>query len=78
LNAIARDPKLRVLVAAGLYDSLNSCAANDVLRTTLDPAVAPNFTMKCYSGGHMMYRDALAREQLGADLRAFVSGAPEH
>jgi len=78
LNAIARDPKLRVLVAAGLYDSLNSCSANDMLKAALDPAVVPNFTMKCYSGGHMMYRDALAREQLGADLRAFASGASEH
>jgi carboxypeptidase C (cathepsin A) len=74
LNAIKLDPKLRVLVAAGLYDSLNSCAANDVTRANLD--VAANFTMKCYSGGHMMYRDALAREQLSADVKAFVSGAP--
>jgi carboxypeptidase C (cathepsin A) len=72
LNAIKLDPKMRVLVAAGLYDSLNSCAANDVLRASL----AVNFTMKCYSGGHMMYRDELAREQLSADVKAFVSGAP--
>jgi carboxypeptidase C (cathepsin A) len=78
LNAIALDPKLRILVAAGLYDSLNSCAANDVLRAALDPAFAGNFTMKCYSGGHMMYRDDLARAQLSADVKAFVSGAAEH
>lgn len=76
LRAIALDPKLKVLVAAGLYDSLNSCAANGELRKRLDPKVQANFTMKCYSGGHMMYRDPLAREQLSADVRAFVSGTP--
>jgi carboxypeptidase C (cathepsin A) len=78
LNAIRLDPKLRVMVAAGLYDSLNSCAANDALRAALDPAVAGNFTMKCYLGGHMMYRDPEAQRKLSADVKAFESGASEH
>lgn len=77
LNAIKIDPKLRVLVAAGAYDSLNSCAANDALRAHLDPAVAGNFTIKCYWGGHMMYRDAEARAELSADVKAFISGAAQ-
>lgn len=76
LNAIKLDPKLRVMVAAGLYDSLNSCAANDALRAALDPAVAGNFTMKCYLGGHMMYRDPEAHRKLSADVKAFELGAP--
>lgn len=75
LRAIALDPALNVLVAAGLYDSLNSCAANDALRERLDAKVRANFTMKCYAGGHMMYRDPAAHVQLSADVRTFVSGA---
>jgi carboxypeptidase C (cathepsin A) len=75
LNAIKIDPKMRVLVAAGAYDSLNSCAANDALRAHLDPSVAGNFTMKCFWGGHMMYRDPQARAQLSADVRQFISSA---
>lgn len=78
LNAIRLNPKLKVMVAAGLYDSLNSCAANDELHAALDPAVAGNFTMKCYLGGHMMYRDPEARRKLSADVKAFESGAAEH
>jgi carboxypeptidase C (cathepsin A) len=71
---MALDPKLRVLVAAGLYDSLNSCAGNRELQARLDPKVAGRFRFGCYLGGHMMYRDAEARAQLGRDVRAFVSG----
>ncbi len=78
LNAIRLDPKLRVMVAAGLYDSLNSCAANDALHAALDPAVAGNFTMKCYLGGHMMYRDPEAHRKLSADVKAFELGAAQH
>jgi carboxypeptidase C (cathepsin A) len=78
-NALKLDPKMKVFVAAGLYDSLNSCAANDELKARLDPAFAGNFTMACYLGGHMMYRDEDARHKLAKDLNAFItSGAPQH
>ena len=73
-RAMALDPQLRVLVAAGLYDSLNSCAGNRELQARLDPAIAGRFRFGCYLGGHMMYRDAEARAQLSRDARAFVSG----
>jgi hypothetical protein len=73
-RAMALDPKLRVLVAAGLYDSLNSCAGNRELQKRLEPAIARQFRFGCYAGGHMMYRDAAARAQLSRDVRAFVSG----
>jgi carboxypeptidase C (cathepsin A) len=78
-NALKLDPKLKVFVAAGLYDSLNSCTANDELKARLDPAIAGNFTMGCYLGGHMMYRDADARHKIAKDLDAFIgSGASDH
>lgn len=75
LRTIAINPKLRVLVAAGLYDSLNSCAANRDVMTRIDPAVAGRFSLRCYSGGHMMYRDDAAHMQLGADIAAFINDA---
>jgi hypothetical protein len=74
-RAIALDPKLRVFVAAGLYDSLNSCSANDYLLDHMDPALTPSFTVRCYEGGHMMYRDAAARMKLSADVVAFIKAA---
>jgi Serine carboxypeptidase len=75
--ALKTDPKMKVFVAAGLYDSLNSCAANDELKKRLDAAIAGNFTMGCYLGGHMMYRDEDARQKIGRDLKVFI-GASSH
>jgi carboxypeptidase C (cathepsin A) len=75
VNAIKLDPKLKVMVAAGMYDSLNSCAANNALLTKLERDVAPNFVMKCYAGGHMMYRDSAEGVRLSADIRRFIEDA---
>jgi carboxypeptidase C (cathepsin A) len=72
-KAIEIDPKIKVWVAAGQYDSLNSCAENDVLRSMLEPDLAPNYTMRCYLGGHMVYRDDNARVALSNDLKAFIA-----
>ena len=68
-RALAIDPQLRVLVAAGLYDSLNSCAGNRERQRRLEPAIARQFKFGCYAGGHMMYRDAEARAQLSRDVK---------
>jgi carboxypeptidase C (cathepsin A) len=75
VNAVKADPKMRVMVAAGIYDSLNSCAQNNALKLKLEPAVAPNFTMACYYGGHMMYRDRSEGIRLADDVRAFINAA---
>jgi carboxypeptidase C (cathepsin A) len=75
-RAIAADPKLKALVAAGLYDSLNSCAANRETAKRLEPALASNVTFGCYEGGHMMYRDEQARLRLLADVAAFMAAKP--
>jgi len=66
------DPKLTVFVAAGLYDSLNSCADNDYLVSLLEPHYARNFSVGCYSGGHMMYDTKPARFELHRDVAAYV------
>jgi carboxypeptidase C (cathepsin A) len=71
-RAMLIDPKLRAFVAVGLYDSLNSCAWNDWLITTLDAPLRANITANCYVGGHMMYEDADARRRLKDDVAAFI------
>jgi len=68
-EAVALYPQLRVLVAAGLYDSLNSCAGNDELAGQLQEPLASAYAFRCYAGGHMMYRDVEARVALSEDLR---------
>lgn len=74
-EAIAANPKLKVLVAAGLYDSLNSCAANDEAARNLPAELKSAVTFRCYSGGHMMYRDQPARLQISQDVKALISAA---
>ena len=72
-RAIAIDPSLKAFVAAGLYDSLNSCAANSYLISQLDPGVKRNITARCYQGGHMMYESRGARQQLKQDVGKFIT-----
>ena len=65
------NPSLRAFVAAGLYDSLNSCAVNDVLVATLEPPLRQQTTAMCYDGGHMMYDEPAVRVQLTRDVTKF-------
>lgn len=71
-RAMELDPKLSAFVAAGLYDSLNSCADNDYVVSLLEPRFGRNFTTGCYRGGHMMYDTKAARLALGHDVGAYV------
>lgn len=72
VEAMRREPGLRVWVAAGLYDSLNSCIANEQAVAALPPAIARRFTLECYEGGHMMYDDPDVAPRFGRDLAAFL------
>ena len=72
LRAMTIDPQLKVFVAAGKYDSLNSCADNAYSVSHLDPARSKNITSGCYPGGHMMYDTRAARLALSADIQSFV------
>jgi carboxypeptidase C (cathepsin A) len=71
-RAIMLDPSLRVFVAAGEYDSLNSCADNEYLIAHIEPQFGRNITTGCYGGGHMMYDTKDARFKLKRDIEAFV------
>jgi hypothetical protein len=68
-EAVGLDPRLKVLVAAGRYDSLNSCAANDEIANHLEGDLKNAYRFECYEGGHMMYRDVAARQKLAQDIR---------
>jgi carboxypeptidase C (cathepsin A) len=70
-RAIALEPTLKAFVAAGWYDSLNSCAGNAYLVKQLEPELRRNITEKSYAGGHMMYESPGARQQLRQDIRQF-------
>ena len=74
-NAMRADPKIKVFVAAGRYDSLNMCEGNLKMTSKLEPALASRFADHCYEGGHMMYKVQTTRLQLARDLEAFIKGA---
>lgn len=70
--AMKVNPGLRVLVAAGQYDSANSCAENDVLAAMLEPDLAKQYTFRCYLGGHILYSDPRIRAELSRDIQSFI------
>jgi carboxypeptidase C (cathepsin A) len=75
-RAMQIDPAIRVFLAAGLYDSLNSCSDNNYLVAHIQPhEFGQNVTTGCYPAGHMMYDTKEARFQLKRDVAAFVSQA---
>jgi hypothetical protein len=71
-NAMMINPKLRVLVATGLYDSLNSCSANRDAVGRQEAQIASRITLKCYPSGHVIQEDPVAAPMLLADIRAWV------
>lgn len=74
-RAMRANPDLRVFVAAGRFDSLNMCDGNRDMVARLEAQLASRFTLECYEGGHMMYRDPAERRQLASDVRAFIAAA---
>jgi carboxypeptidase C (cathepsin A) len=74
-QALAADPKLKIFVGIGLYDSQNSCEANAELHRRMPPAEAAAIATHCYVGGHMMYKDEATRVQLNRDVTAFIKSA---
>ena len=73
LRAMAHDPGLRLYIAAGKYDSLNSCADNAWGVAHIDPRIARNVSLGCYAAGHMMYDTRGPRLKLRDDIATFVT-----
>ena len=71
-RAIIMQPSLKAFIAAGWYDSLNSCAGNAYLVKQLEPELRRNITARSYEGGHMIYESPSARQQLRQDISKFI------
>jgi carboxypeptidase C (cathepsin A) len=72
-EAVALNPKLKVVVMSGLYDSLANCAGDAETQRRLAPPLKAAMTFRCYPGGHMMYRDEPVRRAVSEDIRALVA-----
>lgn len=72
LRALRIDPDIKVDVHAGLYDSLNSCAANEELMRRF-PEFADNFHLRCFLAGHSLQIDPQVGGLAGDDLREWIA-----
>ncbi len=71
-EAIALNPRMKVLVASGIYDSYASCAVNQETARHLPPALKQSMSFKCYLSGHEIYLDPQPRIQLTHDVEALI------
>lgn len=71
-EALALNPRLKVLVAAGLYDSFLPCASGAEINRQLPPNLHQAVIFKCYVGGHAMYKDASTRAEFSRDVKAMI------
>ncbi len=74
-EALALNPRLTVLVAAGLYDSFLPCAIGAEIERQLPPNLHQAVIFKCYVGGHAMYKDAAARAEFSRDVKAMIEAS---
>jgi hypothetical protein len=74
-EALALNPRMKVLVAAGMYDSFLPCASGAELDRQLPSNLRQSITFKCYVGGHAMYKDASTRTEFSRDVKAMIFAA---
>jgi carboxypeptidase C (cathepsin A) len=74
-EAVALNPRLKVLIASGLYDSYATCAANEETARRLPPDLRKAIAFKSYAGGHMMYLDHPVRLQFSEDVRSLIASS---
>ena len=75
-QALVLNPRLKALVAVGIYDPYQQCARGQATEDALPPALHRAITFKCYAGGHAMYlgSDAI-RAELSRDVMQLVQEA---
>jgi carboxypeptidase C (cathepsin A) len=74
-DALVMNPKMKVLIAAGMYDSFLPCATGEEIERDLPSNLKQAITFKCYVGGHAMYRDASTRAEFSHDVEALIEGS---
>ena len=70
---IAANPRLRVMVPQGVFDTTSSMGATEALFAQM-PNAAGRVDIVYYPGGHMLYSDDDGRTAFTNDLRSFVTG----
>jgi len=78
-NGMAMNPRLKVLIAHGLYDIVTPYFASAYVidQMHLSDEQRANLTFKAYAAGHMVYTHRDARAALYRDAKAvFEAGAP--
>ncbi|HVT29053.1 MAG TPA: peptidase S10 [Lacipirellulaceae bacterium] len=78
--SMSADPYLKLFVASGYFDLATPAAAvrYSVEHMRLPPELQKNIEYHVYEGGHMMYINDSALEQLRKDLAAFYEKALKH
>jgi carboxypeptidase C (cathepsin A) len=72
---MAANPRLRLLVTQGIFDTTCPMGETDYLFSQLGTGQGRTFFAR-YVGGHMLYSDDAGRRAFLDDMRAFVSGRP--
>jgi carboxypeptidase C (cathepsin A) len=74
-QAMAMNPRMRVLVANGYFDLATPHFGSDytVAHLALPPEIRENISISYYEAGHMMYIHRPSLAKLAAELRRFVS-----
>jgi carboxypeptidase C (cathepsin A) len=74
-HALVENPGLKVLVMNGWYDLATPFSATEYMidHLGLPPGFRDRIAMKYYEGGHMMYVNPVALEQMKRDLDAFFA-----
>ena len=73
-TAMAKNPYMKILVAAGYYDMATPYYAAEytISAMNLDPQLRRNISVSYYEAGHMMYIEKKSLMQLKEDAAAFI------
>ncbi len=74
-SALARNPFMKVFVAAGYYDLATPFVATNytLSHMNIDPALRANIALSTYEAGHMLYLDVKSLAKLKADVMGFLA-----
>jgi carboxypeptidase C (cathepsin A) len=76
-DAMAKNPYMKVMIAAGYYDMATPfyAAEYSVSAMNLDPQLRRNITFNYYEAGHMMYIEKNSLKKLHNDAASFIAAA---
>ena len=77
VDAMSRNPSLKILVLNGYYDLATPFYATEYTfdHLGLDKKLKPNIQLKYYPAGHMMYINSSSANAFKKDVAGFIIGA---